>query len=435
MTNKENRSFLSKAREIGSQIREVAEKKSKALLICHFDTDGLAAGGIMAKALIRWGASIHIKIAKQLDKATLNTFKLIDRDAIVLSEIGSGYIGLIEEHLERNVFVLDHHPIVGVSRGKVKHLNPIEFGFDGAKELSGSGVNYFAVKEADARNIDLAYLAVVGALGDMQDRNKQRELIGLNRLIVEDSVKAGHLKIEKDLIFLGRETRPIHKALASTTSPFLPGLTGREDICLAFLSSTGIAVKDEEKWKTIASLTMDEKRQLLSKIVEYLTSQGFQGDLAQGLIGNVYTLTREEEGSIFRDAREFSSVLNACGRTGKPGLGLSICLGDSVTTIQELDNLVREYKQALAKHMEWVSQNPDRIQRLEALYIVRGEDFIDENLVGAIASMISASNILSKDKPIIVTSKPKEGVIKISARTSKSLVEGKLHLGELLSSL
>lgn len=430
--------FLSEAGRVGSQIKEKAEEGLRFLIVSHFDADGLAAGAIMAKAVLRWGASIHVKVANQLDEAALKSYDSIEREVTVFSEIGSGYLNLIGKHLDskKPVFVLDHHPPVEVeTRGGMVHLNPMDFGFDGGREISGSGVNYLAVKGADPGNIDLAPLAVVGALGDMQDRNERRELLSLNRLIVEDGVKAGLLKVERDLILYGRETRPIHRALASTTTPFLPGLTGREDACLALLSSAEVPIRDGERWRTVASLTREEKRRLLSGIVEYLTAHGFQGSIAQELIGGVYTLTMEEEGSILRDGREYSSALNACGRMDRPGLGIAVCLGDRGNMLQELEDLVKEYRSALARHMEWIAQNPDRIQRLEGAYIVRGEGFIDENLVGAVASMLSTSDILTMDRPLIVTSKAENGTIKISARATEKLVEKGVQLGEALASL
>ncbi|MGC8850460.1 MAG: single-stranded DNA endonuclease, partial [Candidatus Bathyarchaeia archaeon] len=57
--------FLSEAGRVGSRIRDEAEEGSRFLVITHFDADGLAAGAIMAKALLRWGAPIHVRAAKQ----------------------------------------------------------------------------------------------------------------------------------------------------------------------------------------------------------------------------------------------------------------------------------------------------------------------------------------------------------------------------------
>ena len=55
-------------------------------------------------------------------------------------------------------------------------VNPHLFGIDGARDVSGSGVAYFAAKAVNATNMDLASIALVGALGDMQDKYEQRSL-------------------------------------------------------------------------------------------------------------------------------------------------------------------------------------------------------------------------------------------------------------------
>jgi RecJ-like exonuclease len=74
----------------------------------------------------------------------------------------------------------------------------------------------------DKNNIDLACLAIVGALGDLQDKNKERKLGGVNKYIVQDAIHSGGLNVETDLLFFGRETRPIHEAIARTTTPLSP---------------------------------------------------------------------------------------------------------------------------------------------------------------------------------------------------------------------
>jgi RecJ-like exonuclease len=61
------------------------------------------------------------------------------------------------------------------------------------------------------------------------------------------------------IIFYGRETRPVHKAIAYTTSPFIPGLSGEEDECLGFLVNLGIRLKENDRWRSISDLSAEEK--------------------------------------------------------------------------------------------------------------------------------------------------------------------------------
>ena len=95
---------------------------------------------------------------------------------------------------------------------------------------------YFAAKAVNAGNVDLAPIALVGALGDMQDKYEQRSMRSLNEIIVKDAVASGLLKVEKDLMFFGRETRPIYKMIVTTTNPFIPGLSGQETQTFNFLA-------------------------------------------------------------------------------------------------------------------------------------------------------------------------------------------------------
>ncbi|WP_455367455.1 DHH family phosphoesterase [[Eubacterium] cellulosolvens] len=436
MLNRDYRSLTERADLIGKKIKEDASQGLSFFILSHFDADGLAAAGVIAKTLLRLKAPIHIRIVKQLDEEILKNAFETSHERIIFSELGSGYLDQISSYNSpERVFVIDHHPLIGDPTVIENHFNPNIFGYDGSVDLSGSGSIYFIAKAISNTNRDLAPLAVVGALGDMQDKNEKRELTSLNAEIVQEAVEEGHLSTEPDLIFYGRETRPIHKALANTTNPFIPGLSGREDNCLSLLTSINIALKEGEKWRTPADLTFKEKKDLVSRIVEHLSAQEVSGEITRNLIGKVYTLTKEKEGTVLRDAREFSSTLNACGRMDKYGIGVAICLGDRGSPLEEIEALIKEYRQTLARYMEWISQNRDKIQILKAIYIVRGEDYIEENMSGAISSMLSSASNFDPNKVLIVVTKPKDNEVKISARISKKLVEKEIHLGEILSTL
>jgi RecJ-like exonuclease len=262
----------------------------------------------------------------------------------------------------------------------------------------------------------------------MQDKNDKRTLRGLNELIVNDAVKNELMKTETDLILYGRETRPIHKALAFTTNPFLPGLSGEEDKCLELLSSAGIPLEIEGRWRTVADLSLEEKQNLLTKIIEHIASLGFPGKVALNLIGTSYTLLREQTGTRLRDAREFASLLNACGRMRKPAIAISICLGQRDAILDDVQQLVGEYRQTLAKYVEWLSQARDRIVELKVTYVVHGQGIVDENMTGAISSMVSSAGILGTDKALIVLARTSSGKIRASARAPKVLIEKHVNL-------
>jgi RecJ-like exonuclease len=311
------------------------------------------------------------------------------------------------------------------------HVNPHLQGIDGARDISGSGVAYFAAKAINESNVDLASVAVVGALGDLQDKYDQRMLGGLNEKIVEDATKAGVLMVEKDLIFFGRETRPIHKMLASTTNPFIPGISGEEDKSLAFLASVDIKPKNGEKWRALRDLSEDEKKRLCSALADYLLSKGLHYDVTN-LIGHVYILNHEESWTPLRDAREFAVLLNATGRMDKPSLGVSICMGDRGSALEAANKVLEEYRRTINKYLGWIMEKPERMKEMENIYVVYGESFMDDKIIGAISSILSTS-LPNPEKPLIAYANVEEQKsAKFSARTIDIMTNRGLNLGNIM---
>lgn len=398
----------------------------------HLDADGLAAAGIIGKALLRLEASFRIRIQHWIDEEIMKELASEKPDLIIFTDLGSGYLDILAERLKnQRLLILDHHQPIGEASSTCLHVNPHLYEIDGSKDLSGAGVTYFVAKALDETNIDLACVALVGALGDLQDKYAQRSLGGANQKIVEDAVNAGYLKVEKDLIFFGRETRQIHKALAYTTNPFIPGISGEEDKSLAFLVSLGIAPKKGEKWRALRDLTEEEKKKLCSALADYLLSKGLSSSTSD-LIGHVYTLIREEPWTPTRDAREFAVLLNATGRMDKPGLGVSICMGDRTSALEEANKVLEEYRRTITKYLNWLTQDPKHIEELSNIYVVHGENYIDEKVIGTISSILSTT-LPKLEKPIIAyATVPREDTVKLSARTVDVMTRKGLNLGEIL---
>jgi len=425
--------FLNSAGNAAQVIQNHVAKGDFVSVVSHLDADGLAAAGILGCVLNRLDAAFRIRIAKQMDESITNELASEGAPLYVFSDFGGGSLDLFKEKLcGRDIVVLDHHQPVSVSFSGLIHVNPHLHGFDGAREIAGSGVAYFTAKAINPSNIDLAYLAIVGALGDMQDRNKRRELYSLNELVVKDAVDAGSLKTEMDLIFYGRETRPIYKALACTTNPFIPGLSGEEDKSLGFLVNLGISLKVNERWRAVSDLSSDEKQKLLSQLIAHLVSRGISGDVAMTLVGTVYILAKEDRWTPLRDAREYASLLNACGRMDKAGLGVAICIGGRGKTLDEAQEVLNQYRRTLAQYMDWLTEAPGRFQEIENAYVVRGEGVINERLLGAVSTILTTTGIFQQTKPIIALTTASDGGVKVSARATNQLIKDGLNLGVIL---
>jgi len=425
--------FLDVASKAASLILKYAEEEETIHVVSHFDADGLAAAGIIGTSLARLGGKIRIQIEKWIDEDIVDEVAAEKPPLTIFTDLGGGYLNLISERLSNHrVVILDHHQPVGEASPNFTHVNPHLHGIDGSRDLSGAGVAYSVAKALSGTNIDLACLATVGALGDLQDKYTQRKLGGVNEMVVEDAVNAGYLKLETDLLFFGRETRPIHKALACTTNPFISGISGEEDKSLAFLASLGITPKREDKWRALRDLSEEEKKKLFSALADYLASKGFPSNVALGLIGSVYTLTHEEPWTPLKDAREFAVLLNATGRMDKPSLGVAICMGDRGVALEQANTVLEEYRRTITKYLGWLNEKPGRIEELSGIYVVRGEDFIDERVIGTVSSILSTS-LPKPEKPIIAYSTvSKEDLAKVSARALDLLISRGLNLGEIL---
>ncbi len=426
------KAFYASAAQAAQRIKDFVNAGRFIRIISHLDADGLTAASILSKSLFRLDAVFRTRIGKQLDEGLVEALAAEEESPIVFTDFGSGGLDLLSRRLSRNeVVVLDHHQPLDASFPTLTHVNPHHFGFNGAQEISASGVAYFVAKAMNASNSDLASLAVVGALGDSQDRNPQRELLSLNRTIVQDAISAGCLRAETDLIFYGRETRPIHKALAYTTNPFMPGLSGEEDNCMGFLLNLGITLKTEGRWRAINDLSEDEKQTIYSEIAKYLSAKRLPNTVTQSLIGTVYTLIHEDRGTPLRDAREYASLLNACGRMDKPGLGICLGVGDRETALDEAIDAFTAYKHVLAEYMDWITTTPNVLEERDNMYLVNGRGKIDEKMLGTITTILISSHILAADKPLMAVTTAENDMVKVSGRATATNIEAQLNLGAI----
>ena len=426
-------SLQNNAKQAADLILETVENREFIHVVSHLDADGLAGAGIIGKALTRLGAFFRIRIERWLDEKIANSIATDKPALIIFADLGSGNLDVLNSQLvDNHLIILDHHQTTEEANPGFVHVNPHLHGIDGSRDLSGAGVVYLVAKALKKTNLDLAQVAVVGALGDMQDKYESRALGGVNKIIVKDAETAGNLQTETDLMFFGRETRPIHKALAYTTVPFIPDISGQEDRSVAFLASIRISPKKGDKWRVLRDLSEEEKKRLCSALADHFASKGLSGNVALNLVGRVYTLSHEEPWTPLRDAREFSVLLNSTGRMGRTGVGVSVCMGDRGAALEEARKVLDEYRRTITKYLGWLTEKPERIEELNNIYVAHGEGIIDDKMIGTISSLLS-TNIPKLEKPLVAYSAIQgEELAKFSARTTDPLVKKGLNLGEIM---
>ncbi len=401
---------------------EHIKKHSSALVVSHIDADGLTSAAIIGKALERSGIEYETSFVKQLDTAALTEIADRNPEIVIFTDLGSGMLNAINS-LKLNAVISDHHQPQGVQE---HHLNPHLFGINGANEISGAGITYY-LATALGDNADLAALAIVGAVGDLQ-HVKHGQLIGANRSILEEGVKNSVLRYEKDLLLFGKQTRPIFKLLQYSSDPYLPGITGSEDACIEFLKKIGIR-QHGEKWRRWIDLETGEKQQIISALIQFCLSCGIHVCNVQRLVGEVYTLLQEREGTEVRDASEYSTLLNATARYDHADIGLAVCMGDRGKSYDEASALLNDHRKNLVEGLNLVKeQGTIKMQHLQ--YFDSGNK-IRETIVGIVAGM-SASFLNNKNLPIIAFA-DSEGGMKVSSRGNYELIRRGLNLGRAIS--
>ena len=431
--------FLNKAKEISDLI----EKKDEILIISHIDADGIAAGSIASIALKRKGIEHGVRFVKKLDDNEIEKIRNENPQLVWFTDLGSGSLPMLTN---LNAVITDHHVPVktgiqkkdrtnilnwvnGFTENSNYHLNPHLFGMDGAYDLSGAGCTYLVTKMMDKKNSDLAALAIVGAVGDLQD-TKTLKLEGTNREVMQDAKNSGSLHWKKDIRYFGRETRPLFKLLQYANDPLIPNFSGKEDACITFLLELGIPLKNEENWRRWIDLTLKEKRLISSEIVKLLISKGFGHEIAKRLIGEVYILTKEEEGTELRDAKEFATLLNSCGRYDKADVGYNVCLGDRGEWLERALVLLRGHRRTLVDNLQLIKESG--ISELEYIQYFHGHDKVPENIVGTLAGMLLGGEEVRSDLPMLAFALTSEGDIKVSARATRALVKKGLDLSQVM---
>ena len=398
-------------------------------VITHLDCDGITSGSIVTKSLIRSGAKCTVRTVNEFSKNIIEKMKSDSRQFHIITDLGGGFAKDIDEALGEDWIVVDHHQIPHEEFDNQKVINAWKYDVDGGKDVSAGGMAYLVSKALHKENTDLAWIAVVAALGDRQDQGEKKSFTGINLEIAAIAKKNNQVEIDLDILLVGRETRPLPDALAFTSQPFIEGLTWNRDACLSLLNSSGIKLKDGSRWRVPAELTEDEKRTLLQTISKYISTKN-ASDILDELVGYTYTLSGEDKRSFLRDAREFSTMLNSCGRIRKAGVGIAICMGDRTKMLQEGENILVEYRTFLRTYMNTLSSERWRITDNGHYLMVNGEGLVPENMTGAVSSLLGGSQ-KNTGKIIILRTNGEEGTIKFSSRKSTGC-KSEVNLGLLM---
>ena len=216
--------------------------------------------------------------------------------------------------LDNRWAIIDHHQIpqqeISIDDNN-QILNAWKYGIDGGKEISAGGMAYMVATRLDRKNKNLSPIAIVSALADRQDQGDKKSLLGLNSEIVKTAQSLRLISMDLDLLLTGRETRPIHEALAFTAFPYIEGLTWATESCYALIKNAGIKMSKNGRWRTLSEISQDEKKIILNAITEYVvnSSKYKEVNIIDNLIGYKYTLNKEDKRRLLCDERELSNMM------------------------------------------------------------------------------------------------------------------------------
>ncbi len=431
----EHRELLELCKQASQLIAENASAGKRIRLTSHLDADGLASASILSLCLHRLHANFSVRIVQQLDDEVVQgDIFTVPGDLYVFADLGSGQKPLVKEFRPKNsdVIIIDHHQTAEADDQHILEVNPNLLGMDGSTEACGATLSYIIASQDQAINGKESALACVGAIGDRLDKGEKRSFKGLNEEVFKEVSKDGQVARTLGLCLFGFETRPVVKCLEYTTDPLLPGLTGSESSSFAFMKKIGVEPVKDDHWRTLSELSESELQRLTSSLVKYLISKGVRASVAESLIGYVYTIRFEERGSPLRDVREYASLLNACGRLNRPGIGLAIGMGDRRQHYAEAQTLLLEYRKKIGGYMDWLTSTPTAIQRKGKITCLFGHSKIDEKIIGTITSIALSSQLISDERPVLAFAQSGNGKIKVSSRATSVLLVRGVNLGAAL---
>ncbi|MDY0385609.1 MAG: DHH family phosphoesterase [Methanolobus sp.] len=409
---------------IAEHARECAEeikKYEEIQLVSHIDADGITSAAIISKALERAGIGSEMMFVKQLDETIVEKIADMNPELTIFTDLGSGQL----EHINNygvHAIVSDHHRPQGETK---YHLNPHLYGANGSYEISGSGTTFILATQL-GDNRDLADLAIVGSVGDMQNR-KHGKLVSLNRMILEANPSV--IIPKKDIALFGKQTRPVYKMIQYSSDPFIPGLSGNEDACIDFLARVGLQFSNDEKWRRWIDLLEEEKMKVTSSLLQYSMQNGMSSYNIGRLVAEGYILLTEQEGTEMRDASEYSTLLNATGRYMKAEVGMQVCMGNRDEAYREAQDLLQKHRKNLVDGLNFVRDKG--ITELSHLQYFDAGSVIPETIVGIVAGM-SHFSIGNRKLPIIAFADKDDGY-KVSARGTQELINKGLNLADALS--
>lgn len=303
--------------------------------------------------------------------------------------MGSGQPELVS-NVSADVIIIDHHQPVEETTARVM-VNPHLAGIEGAYYLCASGTTYMVSREISRDNVDLAGLAIAGAIGDKQIFESA------NRFILEEAIQEGVVSIKKGLKVGSGD---IADVLEYSPEPYLD-ITGDRTKIEEFLDILNIRGE-------IHDLSSEDMKKLTSTIALKLAKKA-SSDAIESVIGDVYFLNNE----IITNIYDLVEIANTCGKVKMGGLALSLCMRDK-TVVEEARSLTRENHRKIISDMKSCE---DMIKARKNIRYLKANEL---ESIGTIAGIVV--RYIHTDLPFIALNET-DDIVKVSGRATRPLIK------------
>jgi single-stranded DNA-specific DHH superfamily exonuclease len=172
--------------EILNAIKELKKfGKKEVTLIHHDDADGISSASIIYESLRRENFEVKKFCLEKLFPEVVKELHSKKGSVYFYVDIASSHAKFISEVNNRKnlTIILDHHFAEKSEDPLVFNINPELFGISGGRDCSGASICYLFSKELNKKNVDLAYLALVGS------QEIPGELTGINKEIAKEALE------------------------------------------------------------------------------------------------------------------------------------------------------------------------------------------------------------------------------------------------------
>jgi RecJ-like exonuclease len=161
-------------------------------------------------------------------------------------------------------------------------------------------------------------------------------------------------------------------------------------------------------------LTAEEKEKLISALILKRNRE----KNPENILGNLYLINGEGDGTPTKDAREFSTLLNACGRLNRASFGIGACLNDSKMKKRAVESLV-DYKKEIMNSIKWFEDNKENSKKIikgEGYIILKPENEVAGTMIGTLTSIISRNKEIKPNTFIMSLADQDDYNVKVSIR-------------------